>query len=161
MTVGRKIKIWLINKKMKKGDKELSFNIVLKLRCKSIFFFQAEDGIRDIGVTGVQTCALPISMHFESSCYTRLSMAVLQPDVSAEERIAEKRILERGAVPTIDVAVAENVKAHSNRDIRMAKKVSQIFAFVQNLVNFTNKIKLHFKKFFIEAVRKTSLIDHV
>src|SRR5258707_15496512 len=27
----------------------------------SSFFFQAEDGIRDIGVTGVQTCALPIS----------------------------------------------------------------------------------------------------
>src|SRR5947209_11793762 len=26
-----------------------------------IFFFQAEDGIRDIGVTGDQTCALPIS----------------------------------------------------------------------------------------------------
>src|SRR3712207_9207772 len=26
-----------------------------------IFFFQAEDGIRNIGVTGVQTCALPIS----------------------------------------------------------------------------------------------------
>ena len=25
-----------------------------------VFFFQAEDGIRDIGVTGVQTCALPI-----------------------------------------------------------------------------------------------------
>src|SRR3712207_8063084 len=24
------------------------------------FFLQAEDGIRDIGVTGVQTCALPI-----------------------------------------------------------------------------------------------------
>src|SRR3712207_7218745 len=28
------------------------------------FFFQAEDGIRDIGVTGVQTCALPISCRF-------------------------------------------------------------------------------------------------
>src|SRR5256885_10931108 len=26
-----------------------------------IFFFQAEDGIRDYKVTGVQTCALPIS----------------------------------------------------------------------------------------------------
>src|SRR2546421_2536666 len=26
----------------------------------SIFFFQAEDGIRDLIVTGVQTCALPI-----------------------------------------------------------------------------------------------------
>src|SRR5258707_8278976 len=29
-------------------------------RCMALFFFQAEDGIRDIGVTGVQTCALPI-----------------------------------------------------------------------------------------------------
>src|SRR3989442_2697965 len=27
----------------------------------SFFFFQAEDGIRDADVTGVQTCALPIS----------------------------------------------------------------------------------------------------
>src|SRR5256886_4493245 len=27
------------------------------------FFFQAEDGIRDLTVTGVQTCALPISAH--------------------------------------------------------------------------------------------------
>src|SRR5256885_12234133 len=27
----------------------------------SLFFFQAEDGIRDYKVTGVQTCALPIS----------------------------------------------------------------------------------------------------
>src|SRR2546430_7495720 len=26
------------------------------------FFFQAEDGIRDLTVTGVQTCALPISV---------------------------------------------------------------------------------------------------
>src|SRR5437773_8071615 len=28
---------------------------------ESLFFFQAEDGIRDRDVTGVQTCALPIS----------------------------------------------------------------------------------------------------
>src|SRR5256885_12803758 len=34
----------------------------------SFFFFQAEDGIRDYKVTGVQTCALPISqdMRFHS-----------------------------------------------------------------------------------------------
>src|SRR5712675_2694421 len=33
------------------------------------FFFQAEDGIRDVAVTGVQTCALPISarQHQEQS----------------------------------------------------------------------------------------------
>src|SRR6202451_4803311 len=28
----------------------------------TVFFFQAEDGIRDIPVTGVQTCALPTSI---------------------------------------------------------------------------------------------------
>src|SRR5947209_9051931 len=34
-------------------------------RCSTVFrfFFQAEDGIRDIGVTGVQTCALPIYVY--------------------------------------------------------------------------------------------------
>src|SRR2546429_7350646 len=31
------------------------------------FFFQAEDGIRDVAVTGVQTCALPISRGHASS----------------------------------------------------------------------------------------------
>src|SRR2546430_9736043 len=31
------------------------------------FFFQAEDGIRDLTVTGVQTCALPIYPKFASS----------------------------------------------------------------------------------------------
>src|SRR5690625_6220185 len=30
---------------------------------RSFFFFQAEDGIRDGHVTGVQTCALPISSY--------------------------------------------------------------------------------------------------
>src|SRR6266581_93846 len=32
--------------------------------CSGFFFFQAEDGIRDGRVTGVQTCALPISTGF-------------------------------------------------------------------------------------------------
>src|SRR2546421_777071 len=31
------------------------------------FFFQAEDGIRDLIVTGVQTCALPISLRVSSA----------------------------------------------------------------------------------------------
>src|SRR5437868_13849392 len=32
----------------------------LETECVVYFFFQAEDGIRDRNVTGVQTCALPI-----------------------------------------------------------------------------------------------------
>src|SRR3712207_7838925 len=46
-----------------------------------IFFFQAEDGIRDIGVTGVQTCALPIFWE--------------QPDIFDPSRFAEARRGER------------------------------------------------------------------
>src|SRR5437867_4738589 len=37
------------------------------------FFFQAEDGIRDRTVTGVQTCALPISINTWIFCQDRLS----------------------------------------------------------------------------------------
>src|SRR2546427_4102360 len=37
------------------------WQIVALLCVHSFFFFQAEDGIRDLTVTGVQTCALPIS----------------------------------------------------------------------------------------------------
>src|SRR5258707_121794 len=36
-----------------------------------LFFFQAEDGIRDIGVTGVQTCALLISSRRRHTRYWR------------------------------------------------------------------------------------------
>src|SRR2546430_13523272 len=35
---------------------------LLQDRSLYFFFFQAEDGIRDLTVTGVQTCALPISL---------------------------------------------------------------------------------------------------
>ena len=34
--------------------------LIGKISCFVVFFFQAEDGIRDTSVTGVQTCALPI-----------------------------------------------------------------------------------------------------
>src|SRR2546422_1599271 len=34
--------------------------LALQCVCSLCFFFQAEDGIRDVAVTGVQTCALPI-----------------------------------------------------------------------------------------------------
>src|SRR5207249_8547687 len=37
------------------------------LRGGRVFFFQAEDGIRDRNVTGVQTCALPISIRAPGS----------------------------------------------------------------------------------------------
>ena len=41
---------------------DLSFDLYNYCHTVSCFFFQAEDGIRDTSVTGVQTCALPISI---------------------------------------------------------------------------------------------------
>src|SRR5258707_12480621 len=43
------------------------------------FFFQAEDGIRDIGVTGVQTCALPISVSSISPTNAATGVALNSP----------------------------------------------------------------------------------
>src|SRR5438093_1069067 len=43
----------------KLGYDATPFNQILKQNAKR-FFFQAQDGIRDWSVTGVQTCALPI-----------------------------------------------------------------------------------------------------
>src|SRR3989442_4575629 len=41
------------------------------------FFLQAEDGIRDADVTGVQTCALPISRTRTIPTMSRLALATL------------------------------------------------------------------------------------
>src|SRR5579862_10068555 len=47
-----------------------------------VFFFQAEDGIRDGTVTGVQTCALPIS-----AC--QAARARLEPEFSVDVKSLE------------------------------------------------------------------------
>src|SRR3989449_6655601 len=44
------------------------------------FFFQAEDGIRDVAVTGVQTCALPISTYDGLAKDARVGSRILLND---------------------------------------------------------------------------------
>src|SRR2546426_8690482 len=54
--------------------------------CGFFFFFQAEDGIRDYKVTGVQTCALPISNEPRADVVARShqrSTLTHVPDLSA------------------------------------------------------------------------------
>src|SRR5699024_11278511 len=46
----------------------------------SVFFFQAEDGIRDRNVTGVQTCALPIYL-FMLGIVTNINQSLDQDSV--------------------------------------------------------------------------------
>src|SRR5438552_18236443 len=62
--------------------------------CFFFFFFQAEDGIRDDLVTGVQTCALPIS-HFAIGADAADMVGIAQRDdrdpVALRPRDAELR----------------------------------------------------------------------
>src|SRR5206468_10113777 len=46
----------------------------------AVFFFQAEDGIRDLIVTGVQTCGLPISI-VEDFKNTLAMQATYKPEI--------------------------------------------------------------------------------
>src|SRR6266699_5174414 len=49
------------------------------------FFFQAEDGIRDADVTGIQTCALPIS---ERCNFLEVAYLILFGELPNEEQLA-------------------------------------------------------------------------
>src|SRR5690554_2295342 len=52
------------------------------------FFFQAEDGIRDADVTGVQTCALPISLSFVGLIAPHLARVLGQQTVGRQMLVA-------------------------------------------------------------------------
>src|SRR5256885_16939743 len=65
------------------------------LRLVWFFFFQAEDGIRDYKVTGVQTCALPISTRTAGwrrwGCSTRRWRTCCPPRAEGESRCRRAR----------------------------------------------------------------------
>src|SRR5437773_5834755 len=65
------------------------------------FFFQAEDGIRDRDVTGVQTCALPISG-------LSYGFEVAQPRTRVEEASRRKKARVRSMT---------NLRARAGRDV--------------------------------------------
>src|SRR2546425_8727733 len=72
----------------------------LNLNCFFFFFFQAEDGIRDKLVTGVQTCALPIwaeqnrlvSPAFIRAIRDRPIAQLFAPRKSSVKRSEERRV---------------------------------------------------------------------
>src|SRR5260221_8688798 len=61
------------------------------------FFFQAEDGIRYHCVTGVQTCALPISMSFGASYKT--TFPLLRTRRNGPEPILSLKLPKRATRP--------------------------------------------------------------
>src|SRR6266850_2880855 len=79
----------------------------------SFFFFQAEDGIRDYKVTGVQTCALPIfSKYHEAHPFTFGGKVVHYEPAEAVEKIKGGNSNWRGPIwfPTTFLLIEALVK---------------------------------------------------
>src|SRR5215813_4847216 len=86
------------------------------MRFLCFFFFQAEDGIRDADVTGVQTCALPISWGMPYSGWMA-GADFLMPGrflqaIPLCRLITTERPTVSGAVPTIWNDVLQYVEKH-------------------------------------------------
>src|SRR5256886_2173970 len=79
--------------------KALATHGVLNHGCRFCFFFQAEDGIRDLTVTGVQTCALPICQLGEQPLVVRWHLVVERTPGLRDERAPEHQPLEAGRQP--------------------------------------------------------------
>src|SRR5437667_8289699 len=78
----------------------ISINTCVSSICSCCFFFQAEDGIRDRDVTGVQTCALPISCHalVHLAAYALVGESVAEPEMYRANNVTAGRVLlERAA----------------------------------------------------------------
>src|SRR5256886_10280796 len=70
-----------------------------------VFFFQAEDGIRDLTVTGVQTCALPILQRVWSASVDDKKAVALRLGLGLS--VAGNRVYaagHRGDIVAIDVS---------------------------------------------------------
>src|SRR5437764_14541333 len=77
-----------------------------------LFFFQAEDGIRDTSVTGVQTCALPISGTFSQT-------APLYEKVPVERRDVVVTVISQGLIRPV---LLFSVKSKRSEERRVGKE---------------------------------------
>src|SRR5256884_5700175 len=94
------------------------------------FFFQAEDGIRDVAVTGVQTCALPIYF--------------LGPrlDESRQARIQVTKPAPYGATQLLRIAVRTDNQVGLTRGDRKSTRLNSSHGYISYAV-FCLKKKKH------------------
>src|SRR2546429_5581767 len=71
------------------------------------FFFQAEDGIRDVAVTGVQTCALPICCAGAAGLGGQRARSATGKGHRARERCLKKL---PGASAAAEIPVGQGIK---------------------------------------------------
>src|ERR1041385_2816621 len=90
-----------------------------------LFFFQPEDGIRDVAVTGVQTCALPIWL-YELAILVTARHWTAQYEWQAHHRSALQAGLRAGICDAI---------AAGRRPASMQKDEEAVYTFVSELLN--------------------------
>src|SRR5437588_2342613 len=96
----------------------------------SFFFFQAEDGIRDHCVTGVQTCALPICRRKDGSLID-ISLSV-SPLKDADGRIVGASKIAR------DITEHKRAQEQQNLLLReMGHRVKNLFAVASSVVSLS------------------------
>src|SRR5690606_39930369 len=85
------------------------------------FFFQAEDGIRDFHVTGVQTCALPI---FEQNCAACHSVkgrgGMVGPQLDGVGNWGVKALVEKILIPNRNITQA--FRTYRSEERRVGKE---------------------------------------
>src|SRR2546426_3363020 len=87
------------------------------------FFFQAEDGIRDYKVTGVQTCALPIydAARARLARFDPRAALVPYPDARGALERARARRLRTGVLRSEERRVGKSVDLGGRRIIKKKK----------------------------------------
>src|SRR5690606_40194999 len=98
------------------------------------FFFQAEDGIRDFHVTGVQTCALPICEGAGPVLPAPPSEALPRRTLSArsagtspggEGRVSPRRIVSRATLPAPRYAPCSALRRSEERRVGKPRRSKQ------------------------------------
>src|SRR5687768_17839068 len=84
-----------------------------------LFFFQAEDGIRDVAVTGVQTCALPICREIQ-----KMSHAAWSPlrRRGSETSLTPTNMLTVARIRTTAVPAAKAAEAPARLPLRSEER---------------------------------------
>ena len=79
-----------------------------------LFCFQAEDGIRDYKVTGVQTCALPICWHGEGAYFDAAEIIVLNDPNARQTALVTGDV---DAVTAVDLKTLSLLKRNPNIEV--------------------------------------------
>src|SRR2546429_211894 len=112
--------------------------VVTHVEFAHFFFFQAEDGIRDVAVTGVQTCALPISVltplafdpgrpfpHISSGS---LNLAVVVGDNQGTEIFARVKVPD--SLPRLVLVETD----HQHKKVSTSLKSEMKFVWLEQLI---------------------------